>query len=225
MKYKRLLYFIGLILIIIGHISFIGGFLISSRLIEFNHELPLGHTEGIVVSNDSRIYLGMHFYDKIQCYDANGNFLKNWKVDNSGGAFKIDIHEDTIIVATARGDYLIKYDLNGNKLSQETINRIYTKYDDINQFTYKSNESIYKINNRFFSSISKERKGEIETIISTPILLTLFAWPLPAFLLGIIGAMILLIINNNKMISKINRYKQKVSKRFFKSKLTKVNQF
>jgi hypothetical protein len=37
--------------------------------------------------------------------------------------------------------------------------------------------------------------------------------------------MILLIINNNKMISKIKRYKQKVSKRFFKSKLTKVKQF
>lgn len=223
MNYKKLFNFIGLILIIIGHISFIGGVLISSRLIEFNHELPLGHIEGITVSDDSRIYIGIHFYGKIQCYDANGNFLKNWKVDNSGGAFKIDIHEDTIIVATARGDYLIKYDLNGNKLSQETIYKIYSKYENLNQFIFKSNESIYKVNNRFFSSISKESEGKIETIISTPIILTLFAWPLPAFILGILGAIILFIINNNKMINKINLFKINVSKRFFKSNSTKVN--
>jgi uncharacterized protein YneF (UPF0154 family) len=207
MNYKKLLNFISLILILIGFIGFIGGFVISMRLIEFKNEIPLGDIEGILVSKDGRIFLGLQFYGKIQSYDNQGNYIMNWDVTNSGGVFRMDIKNDTITVATARGDNLIKYDLVGNKLSQQNISNIYSKFKDSNQFTDNLTSSTYKINNGLFPNITRQKDGKCEKIITMSLLQKIFKGPMPAWLLAVFGMILRFLVNKEEMMKEINQYR------------------
>lgn len=206
MEYKKILNAVGWILALIGFIGFIGGAVISTF---YKYELPLGDVEGIVVSKDERMYLGLPFYRKIQSYDSQGKFLKNWNVDSFGGAFRLDIKNDTIIVAIARGNYLIKYDLEGKKLSLKCINDIYSKYENSNQFCYKLNHKTFKINKGllFPSVVRHETGGQTQKIISIPIILKIFNAPLPAWLFLFLGIIVLFSANKEKMMKKMNQSK------------------
>src|SRR6478735_842158 len=122
---KKTVLIIAMFLILIGFTGFVGGLLITTSVIEFTKELPLGDTEGIVVDKFGRIYIGLGFYGKVQVYDNEGHFLRNWKVESSGGSFRIDLtKEQNILIATARGNKQIVYDTNGNILSKTVIDKI-----------------------------------------------------------------------------------------------------
>jgi hypothetical protein len=202
---KKKLNFISIILIVIGQIGFLGGAIISSRLVEFKRELPLGNTEDIVVSRDGRIFLGLQFYGKIQSYDAKGKFLKNWDVDNSAGAFRLDICDDTLLVATARGDLLIKYNVEGKIIDKQSIRNIYLKHRESNPYVDSFNNLTYKLNHGLLASVTKIENGKSEKIISMPFFLMIFKGPMPAFLFAAIGVIIQFVMNKEKIIKDIMR--------------------
>lgn len=204
MNYKKTMNFISSFLILIGIVGLFVGVAISLRLIRYKYELPLGNAEGIVVSNDGRIYLGLQFYGTIQSYDTNGKYLKNWNVDNLGGAFSLDIIDDVIIVATRRGNKLTKYDLDGNELSIRKIDNFYSNYKSSNQFVDNLNNLTYKINDGLFPSVSKLSKGQSKKIISMPILFVIFKGPMPAFLFILLGSIMRFWLNKEKIMKKLN---------------------
>ena len=187
-----------------GTIGFMGGFAISMKNFNYNKELPIGNPEGIVVSPDGRIYIGLQFYGKIQSYDNNGGFIKNWSVDNNGGAFSIHMLGDIIYVNATRVEKSVYYDLDGNELNDNVLIDISTKFEDPNEYVqvllaqnskeYKRDSITYKINTGLFPTVSKIERGQCDKIITIPFLLKLIKGPMPAWLFLAFGILIRLFI-------------------------------
>lgn len=205
MTQKKILNFISLLLILIGFIGFVGAGLISLRVIDYPYELPLGN-QGLVVSNDGRIFIGSDSYGKIQSYDSIGTFLKNWNTPKNGDNFRLKIKNDTIIVATLKGDNYVKYDLEGNLLSQTKVDDIYFTFEESYEFNSTKTITNYHLNNGlFFNSVSSDKNGQNKVIIKTPLLLKIFKGHDPAFLIVLIGVILRFIADKENIMRRLNK--------------------
>jgi hypothetical protein len=108
-------------LVWVGLVGFLGGLVVIEMpsWVGTSIQLPLGDPESIAVDRGGRIYLALGFYGRVQQYDADGYFLRNWPVDSSGGAFAvaIDPASDNLIVTIARGHRQFTFSHDGRSLN------------------------------------------------------------------------------------------------------------
>ena len=83
-------------------------------------ELPLAEIEDVAVSDDKRIYFALMHLARVQVYDGNGRFIRNFEVETSGGMFCLDIDGDRLTVAVARRSAFDEFDLDGRRVSRNT---------------------------------------------------------------------------------------------------------
>jgi hypothetical protein len=169
---------------ILGFVGFIAGVLISTQAINFEGELPLSDISGIVVTKNRHIFVALGFYQKVQVYDNEGNFMRNWHVDAEGGGFEIDTIGNNILVTTARGSKAIIYDQYGrfqkeSKAAQEMPKK------NLRRFT-TDNGDLYSVDGWFFRSISQSKPIKRKIVVQN-ILMHLMKGPLPSWLYAIFG--------------------------------------
>ncbi len=144
-----------------------------------SNEVPLGGIIGFVVDKNDNIYVGSSFYSRIQVYNKNGKFIRNWKVNSHGGTFTINLSSDeNIIVNTARGDEKIVFNKNGTIISKNKINNItYEKSkNDWNKFV-GLNGNKYQITGFLFQKIIQVIPQE-KVIVNQNILRQIFKGPI-----------------------------------------------
>lgn len=142
------------IVITIGIIGFVFGIFASSKESEYKDELPLGEIEGLVVDSSDNIYVGLGFYEKIQVYDKDGNFIRNWSIDCMNGSFSIRLtKEQNIEVLVSRSNKRIIFNGHGEILKY--YEAVYEGLN-INSKTYiKETGEKYEVRGIFFTQIEK----------------------------------------------------------------------
>ena len=193
----------GVLLLVVG----LGGFLAAPisfesdffRKVLGSFELPLRELSGIAVDSEGHVYCGLQSYGRVQVYDAEGEFLYSVPSGSSGGAFRIRINEDDQLeVATARNDKLYLFDKSGNLVRERSnVGHYFSDfgktgesrfYDDKEDATYLRKG--YPIRSHV---IKRDSTGRENIIIRTPFCKWVFQSPLPAWFIGAIGGVILLI--------------------------------
>lgn len=186
--------FIGLLITLFGAAGFIGGGLISEGVIDYKGELPLGDIEGIYVDEEENIYLGLGFYGRVQVYDRDGKFVKNWIVPTSDESFNMKGTKDkNILIGNTRGNETNIYDLDGNLISVDK---------DTDHFEYSIKEPIfintngnqYRVKGWMFPVIMKSFP-EARVIVKQGLLLQLLRGPVLTWLIGAFGILILYVFD------------------------------
>ena len=116
--------------------------------------------------------------------------MRNWKVDNDGGIFNVDLAKDqNLLISVTRGDMQILYDKYGNLLKEEKIPNIYSKTERNIKYYSKIDGSKYELKGLIFKEIVITNPNE-KVIVSQNIILELFKgprvwlfWPLGSLLL------------------------------------------
>lgn len=188
---KKILKIVAYLFVLIGITGFVAGVVISSGTFKYKYELPLGDIQGFVVDDSGNVYVGLAFYGTVQVYDRSGKYLRNWKVDNDGGIFNIDLAKDqNLLISVTRGDMQILYDKYGNLLKEEKIPYIYSKTERNIRYYSKIDGSKYELQGLIFKEIVITNPNE-KVIVSQNIILELFKgprvwlfWPLGSLLLS-----------------------------------------
>ncbi|QHT69357.1 hypothetical protein GXP67_23305 [Rhodocytophaga rosea] len=183
------------VLIIVGFIGFISAFPLSTGAGNITNELPWGHVSNIVADEEGNTYLGLQFYHRIQSYDKEGNFRKQWHIGcGSSGSFYIQINsKQQIVVATAKGKCLIIFDHDGNTLLSESDSIDFENYRPSKLFSYRTNDgTVYSLKNRLFiPKITKTDTAKHESVITQmPWYMMFIQGPLPAWLFFFLGMLI-----------------------------------
>ena len=134
----------------------------------------------------------------IQAYDANGRFIKNWRVNAAGGTFHLQLTKDSMIyVETARGDNQLWYDRKGNTIAEQVR---HTKYSEVDRpcSRYTTGDGVtYEVKGGLFPRIEKSSPQE-EVIVRQGILFHILKGPLPAWLFIALGTGIRFWLNREK---------------------------
>ena len=196
---------VGVLLILVGGAGFMAGFVLQ-RANRFGYhpsslnsfELPLGDLEGIAVDSEGNIYCGAQFYSRIQVYDAEGKFLYGRFIDSNGGAFRIRINEDDRLeVATLRNHKLYLFDKNGNLVHEWSGVGHHYFHDfgragETRYYDERENVNYLRRGSLFYAYIVKrDSSGQERVIVRTPLHKWLFQGPLPAWMFGVIGVIVL----------------------------------
>jgi hypothetical protein len=178
--------FISTILVIIGFVGFLSG----SYFYGENVEIPLGDINGFVVDKDHNIYIGCAFYERVQVYNNEGEFIKNWPIEAYGGMFYMSKTEkDEILITTARGDDQTLYNKNGKILSKKNIDHQTFMESENDWKTFTTDNGIeYIIKGSLIQKIVKLNPEK--TIINQNILLQLIKGPFNVWLLAVVGGVI-----------------------------------
>lgn len=187
---KTSCFLLGLILLLLCLAGFIFGILSSTG--GFNNtkfEFPLSDVSNIAIDNEGRIYCGLNFYSRIQVYDSNGKFIRNWYIDASQGGFvvEVDNHND-ILVETYRGYMKYYFSANGKLLKTETIDTL----DISRQSQVFDKLGIQYILKKSFigTTVVRITNGIEKPMIGSPWYLWFIQFPFPSFLLGLIGGVL-----------------------------------
>ncbi|NQX76958.1 hypothetical protein [Gilvibacter sp.] len=170
-----------------GLLNFIGASLISSGNINYNKELPLNGVEDFAVDSEGNIFLGLQDFGKVQMYNSNGQFIRNWQVDKSGGTFTLKITgKDELVIYSIRNNSLTYYNSLGStitpqKKQTETIE--YSRSD--REFTDLQNRK-YKLQGNILQEII-QLEPERKLIVKEPSKFAIFGIKI-AWLIGILGA-------------------------------------
>lgn len=82
-------------------------------------ELPVADVADAAVSDSGELFIGLGFLGRVQKYSATGQFLENFALESSGGAFCLDIRDDVLTVYMARRDAAGQYGLDGNLIRRD----------------------------------------------------------------------------------------------------------
>lgn len=191
---KRGLIILSYSLLFIGFVGFIGGALINSEIIEYKQELPLGDVNSIVVDDEGLIFIGLGFYGKVQVYDFNGEFVRNWNVDNNGGAFNITYENDAIYVKQIRNHGWDRYDEFGELTGGRDVLDGVFEVERTSSFKDKNN-TLYELRGFMFNQVYKD--GEL--LITQNLFLKIMTGPFPAWLFFVFGGITLVYLEKKKV--------------------------
>jgi hypothetical protein len=177
---------ISSILVIIGMVGFWSG----SYFFDYNTEIPLGDINGFVVDKENNIYVGSGFYQRVQVYNENGEFIKNWDIDAHGGTFTVNLTDnEEILITTARGDEQIWFDKNGRILSRKKINSETYEASERDWRTFNTAEDVkYEIKGTLFQKLIRVNPEKV--IINQNLFLQIIKGPINIWLFAVIGAII-----------------------------------
>jgi len=179
-------------------IGFASWFLVP-KFFSNENEIPLGDIKGFVIDSKNNIYFGSGFYERVQVYNQDGEFIKNWKVDSHGGTYIIDIAEnDNILITTARGDEQIEYDQNGNVIKRKDVNPLQYELKDFNEReSFTTNDGTeYLLNGSFITELIKTNPKK--TIVKQNLFLQIIKGPTNSWILGVIGILFVNLLSRKK---------------------------
>jgi hypothetical protein len=159
-----------------GSICF--NFNIANSWIKF----PLSAPEVVLVDNSGDIYCLSKFYNRLQVYDKNGNFLKGWFIDLPAGSFKIlEDTDNNIRVVSANNSFISVFDKNGyflRKSQRPDFDEKFYANEVKDSFGY-----FYKIRNPFFypQIIKISNSGEISVVTGQSFGHWMVTMPVPGF--------------------------------------------
>lgn len=188
---------IGVLLLAVGSVGFLFdvlfGFLPDSfQEVLDSFELPLGDLRGIAVDSEGRIYCGLQFLDRVQVYDAQGQFLYSVSI-GTAGLFRIRINEDDQLeVATARNDKLYLFDKEGNLVHElSNVGHYFSDFGKTGESRfYNDKEDATYLRKGYpiwAHVVKRDSAGQENIIIRTPFHKWVFQGPLPALFFCLIG--------------------------------------
>jgi hypothetical protein len=177
---------------------------VGSYIFPEKKELPLGHADGIAVDSVGNVYLAIPFYQRIQIYGSEGNFIKGLHVDSHGGAFGIWIEDELLHVFVSRTEKHIAMNSEGQILESSEIQSFEEKESlwkkaSTNRYKDKSG-NVYKFHDsKWFQKVSKtEPSGTTIALIANPIYLWLLKGPFPAWLFGLCSLLMIVFLKLRK---------------------------
>jgi hypothetical protein len=140
---------------------------------------------------DGRVYVGLDFYQRVQQYDADGNFLRGWQLDAATKSFRLTVDEQgRLVAATSRGNNHI-YSPDGGILESRPDNgEMYNDLaDSARHGIVGADGSTYRLESRFVSPrvVRIDRDGTTQTVVSQPRYKGFLMGPLPSWLLWMLG--------------------------------------
>lgn len=132
---KKILLVVGMIFILFGVTGFFSVFfsaLDMLRWIPGNIELPLAGIDGIDVNREGKLFVASKYYNRIQVYNTNGDFIRGWFLNNTGSIYlKIRINDNNKVeVASLRGSKIDVFDENGKLIKTRKFDEDDTDFFD-----------------------------------------------------------------------------------------------
>lgn len=161
---------------IIGALGFFAAFTFASANIAgVKFEWPIGTTSSAYPHIDDS-YIVLHQPSgRVQIYDNTLKYIRGWGVNSYGGTFNLlPAEDDTFFIYTARGDMKYLYNLEGELLSSE----------------------------KYTTSFPFNREHLEKLSIPTPFYLWGFTHPLKAWLLMVLGIILLQITDRKEQKKK-----------------------
>ncbi len=165
-------------LILFGIFGFLYNMALSFGGKSFEGELPLTSIQGIEENND-KIYIGLGFYNRIQVYDLNGNYLNYIRTKNYSKDFNFTIDNQ----------------------GQPIVNLIYLQKQKVENYIQK-NGTEYYISQKLPLTINRVNEQGEESIIKQPLFMTLWAGAVNPWIIGVIGVF-LFVLTNSVIISDV----------------------
>jgi hypothetical protein len=188
---------IGFILTAFGFMTFIGGALLLfwGSILPETLEMPLGYAEGVIKAKTGLIYVGLQSYSRVQVYDSSGKFIKGKFIDGGGGLFRIKLDENGLVnVYNNRKQKHFAFDKEARIIVEDQYTGNVDDYVNDKQANLfiENDSSVYYVSLGLIypEVIHKNASGKQHTIISQPLYIWIFGWPLPALLIGILGGAI-----------------------------------
>jgi hypothetical protein len=114
----RALFLVAIAFVVVGGFGFFLG-VASPVVVPDTTELPLGRVNSIAVDGRGHLFVAAPFYQRVQVYGPEGQFITSIPVDSGGGTFNVGLSEQgRLRVATARTDLLLEYEPNGRLVSR-----------------------------------------------------------------------------------------------------------
>lgn len=159
-------------LIVFGIFGFLYNMTLSFGGNTFEGELPLTSIQGVVEKND-RIYIGLGFYNRIQIYDLEGDYLNYIKTNTYSKDFDFTIEN------------------NGSP----SVTVIFVRDEKVSQYIQKDGAE-YFVSQKIPLTISRVYNQEEKSIISQPLHMSLWAGPFNPWVIGVIGVFIFGLTNS-----------------------------
>ncbi len=192
MKYlRKIIVIFSVAWIIFGLVSFFFGLVCATGIISgFNtYPFPLGDPTSIAVDQDGRLYCALQFYQRIQVYDAQGQFLRNWHVPNAG-YFALRVNEQNYLEVETREGQRYVFTADGTLLNQAILIQLENPAAILGKtFCTDPNGNRYEICNRFLAPhiIKISPQGESQIWIQMPFYQWLITGPLIPWLMILAG--------------------------------------
>jgi hypothetical protein len=108
-------------LLFLGFMGFFSGFLAACGMLNWipeGIELPLADIKSVDVDGEGKLFTASGFYNRIQIYGTNGDFIRGWSVTGfTGGKIKMKIINENEVEIASMGDRkILVFNENGNLL-------------------------------------------------------------------------------------------------------------
>lgn len=133
----------------------------------------------------------LRFYQRVQQYDADGNFLRGWQLDTATKSFRLTVDEHgRLVAATPRGNNHIYSPDGGILESRPDDGAMHNDLaDSARHGIVGADGATYRLESRFVSPrvVRVDRDGTTHTVVSQPWYNGLLMGPLPAWLFWMLG--------------------------------------
>jgi hypothetical protein len=172
---------------LVGFLAWITGGIARWLPIAERARFPLGAPTGIAVDSRGYVVCGSGFYGRVQVYDSGGKFLTGWYVDSSGGDFRLWLTEDeTLCVASIRGNVREVFRLNGERLSHASEEAVAGQFDQVSPYSTTGLDGRKYIIRESFGPTRVFQLPD-RVIVRDSWLLWIVRGPFPAFLIAVVG--------------------------------------
>ncbi|MDJ1469020.1 hypothetical protein [Xanthocytophaga flava] len=136
-------------------------------------ELPWFDISNVIVDQKGNTYIGLPFYGRVQLYDKEGNFRKQWHIGHgNGGSFRLILSPNQYIeVATAQGRSLNTFDSKGKLIKVKHNTDLFHRLDDKRTHPFVDrNKNEYGIKDKvlFPEIIRKSPSGKEDLVAKMP---------------------------------------------------------
>jgi hypothetical protein len=147
----------------------------------------------VVSDKEGRIYVGVGFYNRVQVYDDDGDYLFGFFIDCHGGAFVLEVDsDDRLHVFTARGSMHHVYDRRGNlvKTTKDLPRDVYKRHARSRHRRFDAAGRRYAIRRPLWDPTIERvmPSGRVLLRIRTPFWLFPCIFPVPCFAVCLIGS-------------------------------------
>jgi len=151
---------------------------------------PLTEVGCIAVDANGQVYCGLVGMGRVQQYSPNGDFIRGWQVDASGGLFYMQVVADRLYVRTTRTHRLYEFDLNGRQPSTRPSDDRMSGFPD--QPVAYADGSTYWVSNGLSPRLMKrDPYGRTTVLVASPAYLWPISGPGQAWLTAVVGMIIL----------------------------------
>jgi len=191
---SNLLGWSGKILLALGALGFLGGFLFATAGSHFpvpSVEFPLGDVQDIAVDKEGNILLALGFYGRIQLYDSAGRFQRGWPAGAFGGSFTVAFRgADVVASYAARRRSTILFDLRGKRLNEWAEEPPREHRGQASSISL-SDGSTLRVQHRFlWPALVRHKDGVTSTVVTGPWYFRPVTGPLPTWLLMVAGVLL-----------------------------------